>query len=213
MLSRYPVPALIIAVAGAAALFAALTAAVFYAGAGDVARLDAAASALVAPYRAPWLLATFLWITTLGTGAALFGTAVTATGFLWADRRAGLVVPLWAAFAGAQASVWTVKYAIRRARPDFLPGVATAASPSFPSAHAAGTAATFGFIAYAVARGFPKGSRQRTWVVSCTMAMVALIDFSRVFLGVHFLSDVLGGLLLGAAWLFVGLALVERPQR
>ncbi len=62
------------------------------------------------PYRARWLLAAFMWLTTLGTGAALAGMVVVATEFLWLDRRrAKLILPLWTAFAGAQASVWIDK--------------------------------------------------------------------------------------------------------
>jgi len=53
----------------------------------------------------------------------LTGVAVTATDLLWTDgQRAKLILPLWVAFAGAQASVWIGKYAIGRARPVFLDG-------------------------------------------------------------------------------------------
>jgi len=192
-----------------AALFGGLTWAVL--GLGVMTRLDAAVSASLVPYRVPWLLHVFLWLTTLGTGAALAGMAVTATGFLWAHRRGGLIVPLWVAFAGAQASAWTGKYAIGRARPVFLDGLATALSPSFPSAHASGAAATLGFLAYAVARELdPRRGRE----VACwTTLLVALVGFSRVFLGVHFATDVAGGFLVGGFWLLVAIARAEWPER
>jgi hypothetical protein len=63
-----------------------------------------------------------------------------------------MILPLWVVFVGTQVSTWIAKYAIGRARPVFLEGVATATSPSFPSAHASGAAAILGFIAYAVGR-------------------------------------------------------------
>jgi membrane-associated phospholipid phosphatase len=185
-------------------LFAILTVLVLHTG--QAAQCDAALSALVAPYRVTWLLTAFLWLTTLGTGAALAGVMMTATGFLWADRRTGLLLPLWVTFAGAEASVWAIKYAVGRARPVFLEGVASAASASFPSAHATLAAATFGFVAYAVAREL-SGRRARFQIALWTAVLVALIAFSRIFIGVHFGTDVVGGLLLGLFWLLLGLAL------
>jgi undecaprenyl-diphosphatase len=187
-------------------LFAILTVLVLHAG--QAAQFDAAVGAFVAPYRAPWLLDVFVWLTTLGTGAALAGVAMTTTGFLWADRRTGLILPLWATFAGAEASVWATKYAVGRARPVFLEGVASAASSSFPSAHATVAAATLGFVAYAVARAL-SGRRARFQLAFWTAVLVALIAFSRIFIGVHFGTDVVGGLLLGLCWLLLGLAIAE----
>ena len=206
---RHLAPARLAAAAlGAAALLAVLLG-VLVLQPGVLTGLDAAADGIVAPYRSSWLLAAFLWFTTLGTGAALFGIAMTATGFLWAGRRACLAVPLWVAFAGAQASVWALKYAVGRPRPAFIAGVAAAVSPSFPSAHAAGSIATLGFVAYAMARNLP-ARRSRVAAALWTAAVVALIDFSRVFLGAHFATDVLGGVLLGGAWLLLGLAIAGR---
>lgn len=200
------VPLLVAAGCGAA-LLAALTGAVLRAP-GAVTALDDAASALLAPYRAPWLLTAFLWLTTLGTGAALFGVAVTATGFLRAAGRGALILPLWVTFAGAQATVWTSKYVVGRARPAFLDGVASAVSPSFPSAHATGSAAVLGFVAYAMAGGL-SARRERFEVAFWAVVLVALIGFSRVFLSVHFAADVAGGFLAGGSWLLLGVALAS----
>lgn len=196
---------LLVAAACGAALLAALTGAVLRAP-GAVTALDNAASALLVPYRAPWLLTAFVWLTTLGTGAALFGVAVTATGFLWAARRGALILPLWVTFVGAHATVWIGKHVVGRARPVFLDGVASAASPSFPSAHATGSAAVLGFVAYAVASGLP-GRRERFEVAFWAVVLVALIGFSRVFISVHFAADVAGGFLAGGSWLLLGVAL------
>ena len=210
-LSRLAPAPFLAASGGGAALLAALTALVLW-DPDDVLPLDAAASLLVAPYRAPWLLAAFLWLTTLGTGAALAGVALTATGFLWACRRGPLILPLWITFAGAEATVWIGKYVVGRARPAFLDGVAVAVSPSFPSAHATGATAVLGFVAYAVARELP-GGRERFEVAFWTFVLVVLIGFSRVFLGVHFATDVGGGVLAGGSWLLGGVALAEWQRR
>lgn len=197
--------------AGAAvalALLVALTALVVMAPA-DVLAWDEGSAVALAPYRQPWLVLAFLWLTTFGTGAALTGIAATASGFLWTGSGRGLALPLWLAFGGAEATVWSLKFAVDRARPAFLPGVASAASPSFPSAHATGAVAVLGFVAYAVTRGMPSG-RGRFETAFWTAVAIALVAFSRVFLSVHFASDVLAGLAAGAMWLLLGIAVAER---
>ncbi|HYZ22459.1 MAG TPA: phosphatase PAP2 family protein, partial [Rhodopila sp.] len=62
------------------------------------------------------------------------------------------------------------------------------------------------FVAYAVASGLC-GRRERFEITFWAAVLVALISLSRVFLGVHFATDVAGGFLLGGSWLLVGLAL------
>ncbi|MBV8091736.1 MAG: hypothetical protein JO110_00595 [Acetobacteraceae bacterium] len=104
-------------------------------------RFDSAMSELLAPYRAPWLLRIFLWLTALGAGAALAGMVRAATGFLWAGLRSWLIAPLWTSFAGAEVTTWSAKYLIGRTRPVPLAGMPDVLSPSFPSAHTSGTIA------------------------------------------------------------------------
>jgi membrane-associated phospholipid phosphatase len=197
-----------LAAAGCGAVLFAMLTAVIMAAPGMASALDEAVSSSIAPDRAPWLLSAFLWLTTLGTGAALSAVAVTATGFLWVGRAGMIIPPLWIAFGGAEATVWTLKYLIGRTRPLFLDGVASAVSPSFPSAHATGAAAVLGFVAYAVGRGRPS-RREHVEIAFWTAILVALIGFSRVFLGVHFATDVIGGFLIGGAWLLIGIAVVQ----
>ncbi|HYD99223.1 MAG TPA: phosphatase PAP2 family protein [Alphaproteobacteria bacterium] len=172
-----------------------------------IARIDQAVNDWFAPWRLTPLVEGFVWLTTLGTGAALAGVAVTATGFLWADRRPGFILPLWVTLIGALSTTWAGKFAIGRPRPEFIEAV-TAASPSFPSAHSTGAMAVLGFCAYAMARDLPPG-RGRFEVGFWAAVLIALIGFSRIFLSVHFLSDVLSGFLVGGFWLLVGFALVE----
>jgi undecaprenyl-diphosphatase len=69
---------------------------------------------------------------------------------------------------------------------------------SFPSGHAAGSAAVYGLLAVLVARGLAPWGR---WLVGLgTTALLLAIGFSRLYLGAHYLSDVLAGLALGLAW-------------
>jgi membrane-associated phospholipid phosphatase len=71
---------------------------------------------------------------------------------------------------------------------------------SFPSGHAAGSAAIYGVLAYFALRHVH--GLLRALVVAAAVVLVALIGFSRLYLGAHYLSDVLAGFSLGAAWLF-----------
>jgi undecaprenyl-diphosphatase len=200
-----PLFLIILALAGLAALQIGLIDALREADA--LVRLDAAVEAVMAAIRTPPLIAAALWITALGAGPALTAVAVVATAFLWVARRAVFVPALWVSFLGAQATTWIGKYAIGRVRPTFIEAV-SASSPSYPSGHATGAMAVFGFLAYVLTRDL-ESPRRRFEIIFWTVVLIGLIGFSRVFLNVHFLSDVLGGLLVGAFWLLVGVSLAE----
>lgn len=169
--------------------------------------LDAAAETLVAPYRGTFLVHVFRWITDLGGSAALVGVACVATGFLWADRRLLFVPGLWMSFLGAQATTYLGKFLVGRERPEFATDLLLH-SPSFPSGHATGALAVYGFVAYAIARerGGPRLHFEATF---WTLTLAAAVGFSRVFLGVHYASDVAAGFLVGGFWLLVGFAVTE----
>ena len=188
-----------------AALLGGLTAEVLEAG--SVLHFDQAVNAAFDPWRVRPLVGAFLWITALGAGPALTAVAFVATAFLWADRRQAFILPLWVAFLGAQAATWSGKFIIARQRPDFIQGV-TEASPSFPSGHATASMAIYGFLAYALVRDLP-GQRERFEVVFWVALLVLAIGFSRVFLSLHYTTDVAAGFLVGAFWLLAGFAISE----
>jgi len=179
--------------------------------AGGVLRLDQAINAAFAPWRESPFVAVFLWITILGTGSALTGVVLTATGFLWAAHRSHVIVPLWVTFLGAQATTWAGKFAVARHRPEFIDAV-QATSPSFPSAHATGAMAVYGFVAYAIARDLPRRD-QRVMIGLCGGGIIATIGFSRIFLSVHYTTDVAAGFLVGGFWLLAGFALSEHKKQ
>lgn len=173
----------------------------------ELAAFDDRIAELVAPLRSPASIRLAVWITGFGDSATLTAAILVATGFLWADRRPLLIGPLWLTFLGAQATTWAGKFGFDRARPEFIAEV-TALSPSFPSGHATGAAAVYGFIAYALARDVPSG-RSRFELAYWTALLVLLIAGTRVFLSVHYASDVAAGLLVGGFWLLVGFAAAE----
>ena len=173
----------------------------------ELAAVDARIAGLAAPRRTDATIRLAAWVTNLGDSATLVAVILVATGFLWADRRPLLIAPLWLNFLGAQATTWTGKFGFARTRPEFLTDV-TALSPSFPSGHATGAMAVYGFVAYALARELGE-ARQRFELAYWTTLLILLIAGSRVFLSVHHASDVAAGLLVGGFWLLVGFAVAE----
>lgn len=173
----------------------------------EIIGFDTAINRFLAPYRAPELVVLFGWITDLGGSSALTLVSVAATGFLWTLYRGFLILPLWVTILGAHATTWFGKFGFDRERPDFVTHV-TAMSPSFPSAHAAGSAAVMGFIAYVIARDL-SGARERFEVIFWSVMLIGLVAFSRIYLSVHHASDIAAGLLVGGFWLLVGFAIAE----
>lgn len=172
--------------------------------------LDQALNQAFAPYRHGVALGAFVWLTDMGTGSTGVAVSLAASALLWSGGRTGFVLPLWVTFVGAEATTWAGKVLAGRVRPEFIEA-ASAASPSFPSAHATVSVAVYGFLAYAACRGLP-GRRDRVAVVAGASALIALVCFSRLYLSVHYLGDVLAGALVAGLWLLLGIRLAERAD-
>ncbi|MGF1627680.1 MAG: phosphatase PAP2 family protein [Alphaproteobacteria bacterium] len=179
--------------------------------ADEIGAVDAAINDAFASYRVSPLIEIVRWFTNLGDSAAVTAVAFVVTGFLWVFGGRRIILPLWVTVLGAILSTWAGKFAFDRPRPDFVTGV-TALSASFPSAHATGAIAVYGFIAYVIARGLRSG-RARFEILFWSGALIAVIALSRMFLSVHFASDVAAGLLVGGFWLLAGIALTELRRR
>ncbi|MEZ0310401.1 MAG: phosphatase PAP2 family protein [Myxococcota bacterium] len=168
-----------------------------------------------APYRSEDRVWAVMTLTNLGGTSTLIACVMVATAFLWSHRRRGIVAPMWLAFIGVELVTTVGKGWVARARPVFTT-IATAHSPSFPSGHTTGATVVFGFLAYAIARDL--GSHRRRFAIGYSaIVLVLVIGVSRVFLGVHFASDVIAGWLIGIFWLLVAFAVAEhwrgRPQQ
>ncbi len=92
-----------------------------------------------------------------------------------------------------------VKILVNRPRPELQNPVAHAFGKSFPSGHAMSSTVVYGALLLVFLPAFPR--RARPYAIGGTIGLVLVIAASRIALGVHFLSDVLGGIVLGAAWL------------
>jgi undecaprenyl-diphosphatase len=102
-----------------------------------------------------------------------------------------------------------LKHFFGRARPNLFEEIATLHSYSFPSGHAMASAAIYGMAAVVITRLEP---RLGTPLAILAPLLVFLIGFSRIFLGVHWMTDVIAGFAAGAFIVFVGMFILERGQ-
>ena len=142
------------------------------------------------------LLALARAVTLLGEPVLLTLAAALMAAGLWVRGHGRLALYVLAARAGALVLSTGLKLAVDRTRPVFGEPVATALGASFPSGHALGAAA---FWATAAVLLVPRARRPRT-LLAAAVAVAVAVAASRVLLGVHYLSDVTGGLLLGLGW-------------
>ncbi len=115
------------------------------------------------------------------------------------------------AVAGAQALSEILKMVVHRVRPDLVPHEVAVYSASLPSGHAMMAAAAYFTLAYALARGLSR-VRNRMIIYLAAWVLVALVGVSRVYLGVHWPTDVLAGWLAGGAWALAA-AMIWRASR
>jgi membrane-associated phospholipid phosphatase len=142
-------------------------------------------------------------VTSLGDSRLLVALAVVLGAALWwAGARWLAALPLFALASGALLS-YGVKVLVARPTTWFpLWGRLTTTDDSFPSGHAVQTVVFYGLVAL-LALAWPPTARRRWLVVGATATLVALVGYTRVYLGSHWPTDVLGGWLLGWAWLGV----------
>lgn len=169
-----------------------------------LAALDARIAMWLRAHAFAALTQVLLVITHLHAPVALWiYTAVLA--WLFAKRRQwSWVITLAVAVPAGLAVNGVLKHVFQRARPAFDSPLLTAAGYSFPSGHTAGAVLFYGTIAaYALARW--RGAGARTACVLLWLAMVGTVGFSRMYLGVHYLSDILGAIAWSLAWLAVAM--------
>lgn len=105
-----------------------------------------------------------------------------------------------------------LKYTFERARPSFEEPLVTLATYSFPSGHASGATFLYGLVAAWLVCSWRSWSA-RMAVVAIAVGMVVLVALSRVYLGAHYLSDVLAGIVEGCAWVTICITAVSTLRR
>jgi membrane protein DedA with SNARE-associated domain/membrane-associated phospholipid phosphatase len=128
-------------------------------------------------------------------------------------RRRPLLAGGWvAAVAGGGLLDLALKRVFHRTRPTWDLPLLTARGWSFPSGHAMGSLIAYGILAYLLVRD-AKGRRPRMAIVVGAVLLVLLIGLSRIYLGVHYFSDVLGGYAAGVVWLAACITGLEVARR
>ena len=146
--------------------------------------------------RGAWADQVMIIATELGSATVALAV-IAAVALLLALKRCWRTLAYWLTAVGfAQALVWILKLTLGRARPIAM--YAGMEQYSFPSGHAASSIVLYGFLAVLLARD--KSPRIRSAITLVTALLVGLVSFSRLYLGVHWLSDVLASLSLGTAW-------------
>jgi undecaprenyl-diphosphatase len=149
-----------------------------------------------------WLVEVALEVTALGSGSVLLLVLLAVVGYLALEARwRELWFVVMAAVGGAAISSG-VKWLVGRPRPVALIPLVHPDSPSFPSGHAMLAAVVYLTLGALLARFVPR-RRVKAFFVTAAMILVFLVGVTRVYLGVHYPSDVLGGWSAGLAWALV----------
>lgn len=203
------------ALAGATVGLAALTDAV-----GDhdeLVGVDRGVTRWVVGHRVPAVTEGFRALTWLGSEAVLVPLVLIVAGVLvWRAANGWLRAGLFAAAnGGAAALAWLLKDLVDRARPPAAGRLVAVDSASFPSGHATQVAAFFGSLALLLLLS-QTSRRTKLTAIGAAAATSVLVGASRVYLGVHWASDVAAGYLLAVAWLAalgtIVAALTARPS-
>ena len=177
-----------------------------------VVSFDTAFAAAMRRESSPRWQAMFVVITFFGAGRVLaLGVVVIGVALMRRGQRV-LAFTWMAAQAGGGILNWTLKGIYERARPEFADAFLYTPSYAFPSGHAMGTIIFVGLGCYLVLRD------KRSWTTACITIGLALswcviMAFSRLYLGVHFVSDVVAGLVAGSGWLVVCVSALEIIRR
>jgi undecaprenyl-diphosphatase len=143
------------------------------------------------------------------TGKPIFLVVAVGLPTLWLLRHGARRLALFLAVVSIGGGLVdsAVKGAVGRPRPRFDEPIATAFGKSFPSGHSMSSLICFGALLVVFLPLVPR--RGRPWCVGAVALWVLAIGVSRLALGVHYVSDVIGGYLLGAAWLIGSVAVFE----
>ena len=141
----------------------------------------------------------FKLVTWLGNVPVLLTITLVAALVLTRKRQTNELQLLLLAVIGVEILTLGLKLGFQRERPFFPDPLATESTYSFPSGHASVSLAVYGTLGFIAARHLP-GIRLRIAALGAAATLVLLIGFSRLYLGVHFLSDVVAGFSLSLAW-------------
>ena len=158
--------------------------------------------------RDPRLVDVFTWITKLGEVTIVFAFTAVVVIILSYRKQWVPVAGIIVSVLGSTAATYVLKELVARPRPSI--GILTYAetTPSFPSTHAALAIAFYGFILFLVWNTL--SPVQQKIKFAAILMIILAVGFSRLYLGVHYLSDVLVGYLVGAVFFWLGVVVSRK---
>ena len=154
------------------------------------------------PIGPAWLASGIVDITSLGSNTVLGILSLATAGYLLVSGRRGGAVLVAVASAGAGLLTLALKDLFLRPRPEIVAHIVNVHSASFPSGHSLGSAAIYLTLGLLAAR-FETERRARIYTVTVSILLTMLVGLSRLYLGVHWPSDVLAGWCIGALWAII----------
>lgn len=164
------------------------------------------------PLGPAWVPSAVRDLTALGSAPVLIILAGLILGHLCLTRRFNAAVLLAAAIAGGQALNSGFKYLFARERPDATLHLVEVRSPSFPSGHSM-AGSIFYLTTGALLAQTMRRRREKIYVIAASLLLTGLVGFSRVYLGVHYPTDVIAGWAAGTAWALLCWAWARRMRR
>lgn len=149
----------------------------------------------------------FIAVTRLGDGWFIGLVVLAVSGYFLLKRKSWRISLWYLLTVGLGAGVLNqlMKFIFRRPRPDVSLHLIDQGGYSFPSGHAMGSIILYGALIFLVIR-LSEHQLKKVIVVSALTILIGLIGISRVYLGVHYTSDIIGGYSLGAAWVALCIA-------
>lgn len=164
------------------------------------------------PTGPPWFEAFWSDVTVLGSGSIVVLLVVIVVAYLFLARhpKTALVVLLCIGFAAI--SAYVLKAFFERPRPMALQALISIDNYSFPSGHSVIAAAVYPTLASMIARVLD-GPKLKLYCIGVGVGTMLLIGFSRIYLGVHYATDVIAGWCIGITWSLLAWALLTKLQR
>ena len=175
---------------------------------GETDAFDRAVLGWIETHHTGWLNTSAIELTALGSFVVLLVLGLAVSVLLWHLGRRRYVALIWIASTGSLVLNQTLKAAFGRSRPDVFDWLVDGGALSFPSGHAMNSMVFYTVVAYSIGRVLGPGSARTATYLGAAL-LIATIGFTRLYLGVHYPSDVLAGFAVGFVWATGCAALTE----
>lgn len=157
--------------------------------------------------RVEWIAQAFYYFTMFGSFGGVVSIAIISTVVFVITKHKTYILPVWIALLGTQFTVGMSKNYFHRVRPvDFSYYPET--SFSFPSGHATVAMAFYGVLFYAIIRSRKLYASKFRWLIAAIL-FIGMLGFSRLYLCVHYVSDIMAGYSLGLLWMLLAISIRE----